>query len=358
MLTSTRQRRRFRGFTLIELLVVIAIIALLVALLLPAVQQAREAARRSQCTNNLKQIGLALHNYHDKHKAFPPGQVNAVFMGGQAAGGAQYASPSEATSGSGINGGSGTAGVHGSSWMLFILPEIDQASIYNNWNFSYNVLYNGTVPLVLNAGTGPVTLFPAQTDLPVFYCPTRRSNMDTGKNVNVFTPSQGVWTKGGNDYGGCVGSGIPFFDSARATFLLTPAQIQANPGGFNPPTPLHLGIFGVNSSTNLRDVSDGTSNVIAAGEVMRLNNFPNAAGNTNGILQSNDGWSWGGPATMFSTRGGVNKGFHYDNPGSSHVGLAIFVMADGSVKSISQNINQTVFANLGNIANGVPVSDF
>ena len=84
-MSSPRSYRRL-GFTLIELLVVIAIIAILIALLLPAVQQAREAARRSQCQNNLKQIGLALHNYHDLHKVFPPAYVGDPYRVGSAFG--------------------------------------------------------------------------------------------------------------------------------------------------------------------------------------------------------------------------------------------------------------------------------
>ncbi len=95
-------RRKSRGFTLIELLVVIAIIAILIALLLPAVQQAREAARRSQCKNNMKQIGLAMHNYHEVNNGFPVGNYSCCW----------------------------------GTWIVGILPYIDQAPLYKNYNFN------------------------------------------------------------------------------------------------------------------------------------------------------------------------------------------------------------------------------
>ena len=109
---SRRKPFKGRGFTLIELLVVIAIIAVLIALLLPAVQQAREAARRTQCKNNLKQIGLALHNYHDNFSALPPGWI-------------------------GVTGTvTDVYGMNGWGWGSKILPQIDQANLYNTMNFS------------------------------------------------------------------------------------------------------------------------------------------------------------------------------------------------------------------------------
>src|SRR5512135_2886366 len=114
-----QRRLRRHGFTLIELLVVIAIIAVLVALLLPAVQQAREAARRSQCKNNLKQIGLALHNYHDIANRFPA----AIIGSGRA--NAQTAPPR----------GVGPTVVNTTGWVA-MLPQLDQAPLYNNYNFS------------------------------------------------------------------------------------------------------------------------------------------------------------------------------------------------------------------------------
>lgn len=382
MARSVRGTRRRVGFTLIELLVVIAVIAILVSLLLPAVQRAREAARRSQCQNNLKQIGLALSNYHDQFKVYPPGQVSYLYGGGFDQTTTRYSWPMEATSTVvGAAGGVGSVGgvpqfvatlgpganLHGTSWMLFILPGLDQGRIYDLWNFNFNVAYNGNFPTVLNMGTGPVTINPAQWDIAAFYCPSRRTNMQIAKYNNVFKVNPN-WTAGGNDYGGCAGSGTVFVDTNqpntnppsippsppnRAVWDLMPSQLQANPATTLLPATLHRGAFYNNSNIRIDDVTDGTSNVILVGEVMRLNGVVNAA--INPLLQSSDGWAWGGAATMFSCRLGVNKGVHYDNPGSAHEGIAQFLFCDGSVRNCSQNINLTVFQNLGNVANGIPV---
>src|SRR5215813_2046814 len=107
--------RRRSGFTLIELLVVIAIIAVLIGLLLPAVQQAREAARRSQCKNNLKQMGLAMHNYHDVYQCFPPG-----YLGYPAGNGGSCATINNTTQRG-----------QGWGWGAFLLPYLDQGNLYN-----------------------------------------------------------------------------------------------------------------------------------------------------------------------------------------------------------------------------------
>ncbi len=378
--TPSRSGRRV-GFTLIELMVVILIIGILVSLLLPAVQQAREAARRQQCGNNLKQIGLALMNYESQHKMFPPGQVNLLYSSNSSftQSGLRWVWPFEGTTSQlGFAGGVGSLGgvpaivqqagpggaLQGSSWMLFLLPNLEQGNIYNMWNFNYNVWYNGAFPTVINVGTGPSTFFPAQTEIPAFYCPSRRRNMNIAQYNNCIRINPN-FTGGGNDYGGCAGSGVLFNDNDnRATYDLMAAQLSNNPFTSFLPAGNHRGVFAVNSSTRISDVTDGTSSVIMAGEVMRMNglaqlNINNPQQVFNPLLISSDGWAFGGAATMFSCRFGVNKGVHYDNTGSSHVGgISQYVFCDGHVQTITQNVNLTIFQNLGNIANGVPIPVF
>jgi prepilin-type N-terminal cleavage/methylation domain-containing protein len=359
-------RRRQKGFTLIELLVVIAIIALLIALLLPAVQKAREAARRSQCQNNLKQIGLALHNYHDVHKVMPPGQINSSFLVDSVG---RYALPAEARLLQNRN--QNGFQYQGTSWMLHILPGLDQAPLYNSYLFGDNVRTNGDVGV---QAPDQSIIYPPRTELPFFYCPSRRQQMQAGgtfancDRIDSAVPGAVVWNRGGNDYAGCSGTGITFHDNPndatdRQTYSMLPAQLALQVvSGTTPGTGVayntcpytqfsqNIGIFGVNSSTSFSSITDGSSNVIMVSE-RRV--FTNAAPAN---VRSSDGWIWGGPATLFSNRYAPHTGQSYDEADSLHDQMVLVLLADGSVKTISVNIDLRTWQNLGNMAGGTPVN--
>jgi len=353
-----------RGFTLVELLVVITIIAILIALLLPAVQAAREAARRSQCTNNLKQIGLALLNYEQANKVLPPGMISGVATNSITY---PYDIRGEALGTS--------AGNHGTSWMLRIMPFIEGDVISKVWASGKNNTTQGFWSPVSNAGTGPTsaTFGPAVMDIKGFYCPTRRSQIRTQDQPLLpnrdRTGASWNWPGGGTDYGGCAGrhghaeNSNPYRirtadDATAISSYYTPTGQYAVPGE---PTTLtvikRVGIFGrINVATTIAEIRDGTSNTIMTGEMQRLTTETAIPSSSYG----QDGWSVGGVATLFCTSyHGGNSALPLINnrtalaPGSEHSGGAHFGMGDGSVHFIQDTIDKNIFCLLGSMADKI-----
>lgn len=338
MLQSSRSRR---AFTLIELLVVIAIIAILIALLLPAVQQAREAARRSQCKNNLKQIGLALHNYHDTQRVFTPAY--------------EFAPPDLNVQG----------------MFIQLMPYLDQAPLFNKYNS--NVPYFNESPgLSPNYPNAVVqsNLSVIQTSVTVLMCPAcvELATANYRYPANAFgpgvPPTNLTWTGARNDYS--VTSGV------RGTF--GNIAYAGNQGSDREGCLRAAGAGG--STASMRDILDGTSNTFMLGErtggrniyLRTIVNGPlsaSALGDTNGgswadaLVGENwlqgalfDGTGNGGPCAVNCTNIRGN-GFH-----SFHVGGAHFLMADGAVRFVSENLAQSTFAALITRKKGELVSNF
>lgn len=316
-----RQRCLKRSaFTLIELLVVIAIIAILIALLLPAVQQAREAARRTSCKNNMKNLGLAMHNYHDISLRFPFGFDERETL-----------------------------------WSAMILPQIEQANLYNTliWQESGagNWSHNGS-PNEVAAGTS----------LPIFKCPS----MAVPSNIT----NSGIPGRATTSYRAVSGSNAVSDDKSTVPSG-HPVVALEDQTGLN-------GMFFGCSSTRFRDITDGTSNTIMIGESYT---DPTYVKDNQGM----DFWLFGAPQTggwdcRPGDRGGSEHseglGSAYWNIntrlrdpsvhgtimeltfGSYHTGGAQFAMADGSVRFISENLDLGVLRSLGSIGGGEVIGEF
>jgi len=287
--------RKHRGFTLIELLVVIAIIAILIALLLPAVQQAREAARRTECKNNLKQIGLALHNYHDSFGSFPPGWVSA-------------------------------GGVNNFGWSVFIFPQIEQNNVYSALNF-------------LAAYTTADTNL--QAPLPAFRCAS-----DTGSaNFGGLARS---------NYAGVI---MYTYTTPSATTVTNASGATATHGGgsFGLNSKRSFRDYRDGTSATIivgERMSTGTVNGATRGTEGVIAGITN--GNTNGDLGVvGSPISPATASTVVSPNSNVYGAFS-----SRHSGGAQFLLGDGCARMISENINGATFQAVGTTAGGEVTGDF
>jgi prepilin-type N-terminal cleavage/methylation domain-containing protein len=340
--------KRHRGFTLIELLVVIAIIAVLIALLLPAVQQAREAARRSQCKNNLKQLGLALHNYHDTVGVFPPATIrgtNCVQVG--------------------------FTKCNGLSFLARLLPYYDQAPMYNNLNFIVEPAWNDPN---LTTGYAPIS----GTRIPLLLCPSdplRRSEVRPDLAPTSYAACVGNnenWCADPTWYEGKMGSG-------NAQWVCTSSQAGT------------AVVFG-NSTVKIAAITDGTSNTMVLAEwtkgspaVQQNNQYagclsgsvPPPASTSNNYepigyswLYSNGMHSWAF-TTLMKPNDPIVK-FQQDQQcvqapwvgpvrfrsSSEHVGGVHVLLCDGAVRFVSDSINLTIWQNLGNRADGNVLGEY
>jgi len=299
-----------RGFTLIELLVVIAIIAILIALLLPAVQHAREAARRTQCKNNLKQIGLALHNYHDVHNMFPSGWI-AV-------------DPTTRLP-------NAHEGINGAGWGTMILPYIEQQNLYSQFNANFAI--HDTVNLGFLNHTIEAFRCPSDPQ------PERWKIEEEGSPgiVIVELPiANYIGSFGTEELDGCE-------NSPGTAPVLPSGQCRGD------------GIFYHNSAVRFRDIIDGTTNTFIVGERR---------------TKVSDGWysTWPGMVAegeeAFQRVLGSadhtpnNPAAHFDDFSSNHTGGAQFVLGDGSCRFISENIDQGVYQSLATIQGGEVVGEF
>jgi len=339
MLPSPNIRRA--AFTLIELLVVIAIIAILVALLLPAVQQAREAARRSQCKNNLKQLGLAIHNYADVNTFIPPG-----------------ASIDLSVSSTGNNG---SWGVHGR-----ILPYLEQGNLYNDVNLSVGWDFQAAIDGI---------------KIPVYACPSDPNSDQArdpgGGKVTLFPTNYGfnygTWfvfdpaTGSGGDgaiYPNASLAWSAFTDGTSNTLLAaevkawTPYRRNGGPGSTAVPNTISAALAVVASgaqdkNTGHTEWPDGRVHHTGFTTTMNPNTFmPYTGGGGAAVDTDYNSWQEGKNGTAGS------PSYAIITSRSFHTGIVNVLLADGSVRSISENIALSTWRALGTRSGGEIIGNF
>ena len=317
---------RPRGFTLIELLIVIAIIAILIALLLPAVQAARESARRLQCTNNLKEIGLALHNYHSQQNAFPPGYLS-------------LRDPITFD-----NDGPGWG------WAARALSQLEQGPLFNSINLVLGIEFTANQTARL-------------TTLSSFFCPSDAWRLDkftvVDSTTTGTTPGAPICAVASSNYVGSVGSGDP---SSLYPYIID--DDDGPPGRDN-----GNGIFFRNASITIAQVLDGTSQTFLAGE--RSQNLSRATWTgavTNAsvpliALQAEAGLDPEGGGALVLSHTGEGHGpnspsglAHGDQYWALHPGGANFLFVDGSVRFIKEQVGFSIFQALATRQGGEVLS--
>ena len=336
-----RKRGSILAFTLVELLVVIAIIGVLIALLLPAIQAAREAARRMQCSNHLKQIGIALHNYHDVVGVLPPGYI--------------------------YNANTGSRPYWG--WNAFILPYMEHQQMYEDIGVRTRKLAticcgNSTVSAANANKLTDEDKVLVQTVIGVLRCPS-----DPGSKLNDDTVHFGGTSKSSylskddhpvvkTNYAACMGSTT--FEAA--------AVFDDSPPSDND------GMFYANNTKNFGAIEDGTSNVVFVSEATSwLGQYRYNACTWLGVgnpgNSGNSGWTLANPTNIVDAdcgiyrairrmstsitinttgAGNVNKGYSSSHPN----GAVMFLFGDGSVHALMETINTTLYETLGQRASG------
>lgn len=305
-------RRIRRGFTLIELLVVIGIIAVLIALLLPAVQQAREAARRTQCSNNMRQLGIAIHNYHDAHSVLPPSSTSGFSQGVWYYDSKPFYSPD----------------LHLHSWASLLLPMLDNGAVSEMINFSHSSLRDENRTA-------------AQKVIKAFMCPSfsGRKFAYSADNVNYT-----------NQYQTRVG----FSNFAVRNYTAIGAKTVVGLSGAAPAE----GVFYPQSNTMERDVTDGLSHTVFLAETRENLSSVWIDGTTASVASryfdaNNFSGGFAGAGVSLNFRpyfqnpaffGGQNVAINSEyGPSSLHAAGAFHLLGDGSVQYIADNVDVSIY---------------